>query len=58
MYLRAGRLKVVMANALDFGHISVADELPVDVIMSGRERHDLPDKADEVLRLTGKDYLI
>ena len=58
MYLRASRLKVVMADALDLGHIGVADELPVDVIMSGRERHDFPDKADEVLRLTGKDYLI
>ena len=58
MYLRAGRLKVVMADALDFGHISVADELPVDVIMSGRERHDLPGKADEVFRFAGKDYLI
>ena len=58
MYLRASRLKVGMADALDLGHIGVADELPVDVIMSGRERHDFPDKADEVLRLTGKDYLI
>ena len=51
----ADGLEIVLADGVDVRHVAVAGKLAVGIIVSGRKRHHIVHKTDEVFRLAGKD---
>ena len=48
-------VQIVMADVFHFGQVTVADELPVLEVMTGREGHDLVGQIQKVFRFAGKE---